>query len=207
MIRVKVCGITSREDAWAAVEAGADALGFIFVKGTPRHIEPEAAAAIVAQMPPFVATVGVFIDRTPEEIDRIVSATGLSLAQLHGAESPADCGRLRVPFVKVIRVQGEHDLEALRTYPQARAFLLDTYVADRPGGTGRTFPWEIAAKAVRQARVILSGGLTPDNVAIAVTQVRPYAVDVCSGVEASPGRKDHQKVREFIEQARKADAR
>ena len=207
MIRVKVCGITSREDAWAAVEAGADALGFIFVKGTPRHIEPEAAAVIVAQMPPFVATVGVFIDRMPEEIDRIVSASGLSLAQLHGNESPTLCQRLHVPFVKAIRVQGEQDLEALRTYPQARAFLLDTYVADRPGGTGRTFPWEIAAKAVRQARVILSGGLTPDNVALAVTQVRPYAVDVCSGVEASPGRKDHQKVREFIEQARKADAR
>ena len=207
MIRVKVCGITSREDAWAAVEAGADALGFILVKGTPRYIEPEAAAAIVAQMPPFVATVGVFIDRMPEEIDRIMIASGLSLAQLHGNESPTLCQRLRVPFVKVIRVQGEQDLEALRTYPQARAFLLDTYAADRPGGTGRTFPWEIAAKAVRQARVILSGGLTPDNVAIAVTQVRPYAVDVCSGVEASPGRKDHQKVREFIEQARKADAR
>lgn len=207
MIRVKICGITSREDAWAAVEAGADALGFIFVKGTPRHIEPEAAAVIAAQMPPFVATVGVFIDRTPEEIDRIMSATGISLAQLHGNESPAECQRLRVPFVKAIRVQGEYDLEALRTYPQARAFLLDTYAADRPGGTGRTFPWEIAAKAVRQARVILSGGLTPDNVALAVTQVRPYAVDVCSGVEACPGRKDHQKVREFIEQARKADAR
>lgn len=207
MIRVKICGITSREDAWAAVEAGADALGFIFVKGTPRHIEPEAAAVIAAQMPPFVATVGVFIDRTPEEIDRIMSASGLSLAQLHGNESPTLCQRLRVPFVKAIRVQSEHDLEALRIYPQARAFLLDTYVADRPGGTGRTFPWEIAAKAARQAMVILSGGLTPDNVALAVAQARPYAVDVCSGVEASPGRKDHQKVREFIEQARKADAR
>lgn len=207
MIRIKICGITSREDAWAAVEAGADALGFIFVKGTPRYIEPEAAAAIAAQLPPFVVTVGVFIDRTPEEIERIVSASGLSLAQLHGDESPAECRRLRVPFVKAIRVQGERDLEALRIYPQARAFLLDTYVAGQPGGTGRSFPWEIAAEAARQARVILSGGLTPDNVAFAVAQVRPYAVDVCSGVETCPGRKDHRKVREFIEQARKADAR
>ena len=207
MIRVKICGITSYEDAWAAVEAGADALGFIFVKGTPRYIEPEVASAIVAQMPPFVVTVGVFIDRTPEEIERIVSASGLSLAQLHGNETPGECGRLRVPFVKVIRIQGEHSLESLRIYPQARAFLLDTYVADRPGGTGTTFPWEIAAKAARQARVILSGGLTPDNVALAVTHVRPYAVDVCSGVETCPGRKDHHKMREFIEQARKADAR
>ena len=207
MIRVKICGITSREDAWAAVEAGVDALGFIFVEGTPRYIEPEAAAAIAAQMPPFVVTVGVFIDRTAEEIERIVRVSGLNLAQLHGKESSAECDCLRVPFVKAIRVQDEHDLEALRIYPQARAFLLDTYVADRPGGTGKTFPWEIAAKAARQARVILSGGLTPDNVALAVAQVGPYAVDVCSGVEACPGRKDHHKVREFIEQARKAHAR
>lgn len=202
-----MCGITSDDDAWAAVEAGADALGFIFVEGTPRYIEPEAAAAIVARVPPFITTVGVFIDRTANEIERIMRASGLSLAQLHGNESPAECRRLPVPFVKAIRVRDERDLEALAIYPQARAFLLDTYVADRPGGTGRTFPWEIAAKAARQTRVILSGGLTPDNVALAVAHVRPYAVDVCSGVEASPGRKDHQKVREFIEQARKADAR
>lgn len=207
MIRVKICGITSREDAWAAVEAGADALGFIFVKGTPRYIEPEAAAAITAELPPFMTTVGVFVDRTPEEIEQIVGASGLSLAQLHGNESAPDCRRLRIPFVKAIRVQSERDLETLRIYSEARAFLLDTYVAGQPGGTGRSFPWEIAAKAARQARVILSGGLTPDNVALAVTQVRPYAVDVSSGVETCPGRKDHRKVREFIEQARQADAR
>ncbi|MDE2059884.1 MAG: phosphoribosylanthranilate isomerase [candidate division NC10 bacterium] len=207
MIRVKICGITSREDALAAVEAGADALGFIFVEGTPRYVEPEAAAAIAALMPPFVATVGVFVDRTPEDIERIVRGSGLSLAQLHGHESPDTCGHLRVPFIKAIRIRDERDLEGLHIYPQARAFLLDAYVAGRPGGTGRTFPLEVAAKAARQTRVILSGGLTPDNVALAATQVRPYAIDVCSGVEASPGRKDHHKVREFIEQARKADAR
>jgi phosphoribosylanthranilate isomerase len=207
MIRVKICGITSHEDAQAAVDAGADALGFIFVNGTPRYIEPEAAAAIIVQMPPFVTTVGVFVDRTPEEIERIIDVSGCGLAQLHGHESPDACGRLGVPFIKAIRVQGEPDLEALRIYPQARAFLLDTYVVGQPGGTGRTFPWEIAAKAARQTRIILSGGLTPDNVALAVTQVRPYALDVSSGVEASPGRKDHHGVREFIEQARRADAR
>lgn len=207
MIRVKICGITSHEDAQAAVDAGADALGFIFVNGTPRYIEPEVAVAIIARMPPFVASVGVFIDRTPEEIEMIVRACGLSLAQLHGHESPDACGRLGVPFIKAIHVQGEHDLEALHGYPQAKAFVLDTYVVGQPGGTGRTFPWEIAAKAARQTRIILSGGLTPDNVALAVTQVRPYGLDVSSGVEASPGRKDHHKVREFIEQARKADAR
>lgn len=207
MIRIKICGITSQEDAQAAVEAGADALGFIFAKETPRYIEPDAAAAIAAQLPPFITTVGVFIGRTPEEIEHIMSASGLSLVQLHGDESPAECRRLRVPFVKAIRVQGEHSLEAMRIYPQARAFLLDTYVAGRPGGTGATFPWEIAATASQRARVILSGGLTPDNVALAVTQVRPYAVDVCSGVETRPGRKDHRKVREFIEHARQADLR
>lgn len=207
MIRVKICGITTHEDAWAAVDAGADALGFIFVNGTPRYIEPEAAAAIIARMPPFVATVGVFVDRTPGEVERILGVSGCRLAQLHGHESPDTCGHLGVPFIKAIRVQGEQDLETLNMYPQARAFLLDAYVAGQSGGTGRTFPWEIAAKAARQTRVILSGGLTPDNVALAVTQVRPYALDVSSGVEASPGRKDHHKVREFIERVRKGDAR
>ena len=207
MVRVKICGITSYEDAWAAVEAGADALGFIFVKGTPRYIEPGAAAAIIARMPPFVATVGVFVDRTPEEIEQIVGVSGVGIAQLHGLESPDICGHLWVPFIKAIRIQGEADLQALPRYPQAKGFLLDTYVAGQSGGTGRTFPWEIAAKAAHQFRVILSGGLTPDNVALAVTQVRPYALDVCSGVEVSPGRKDHHKMREFIDQARKADMR
>ncbi|MGH7409964.1 MAG: phosphoribosylanthranilate isomerase [Candidatus Methylomirabilis sp.] len=206
MIRVKICGITSREDAWAAVEAGADALGFIFVKGTPRWIEPEAAAAIAAEIGPFIATVGVFLDRPVEEVEGIAAECGLSLAQLHGSETPEECGRLRLPFVKSIRVQREDDLAALSRYTRARAFLLDAYDADRPGGTGRTFPWEIAAKAAREARIVLSGGLTPDNVAQAVRQVRPYAVDVSSGVEASPGRKDHRKVREFIDQAKRAGA-
>ncbi len=207
MIRIKICGITSYDDACVAVEAGADAVGFILVNGTPRYMTPEAVAAIIDRLPPFIATVGIFIDRTPEDIDQIVRACGLSLVQLHGNESPAQCRSLRVPFVKAIRVQGEHDLKSMQDYPQARAFLLDTYVADRPGGTGKTFPWEIAAKAAQQARVILSGGLTPDNVASAVAQVRPYAVDVCSGVEERPGRKDHRKVREFIERTRYADAR
>ena len=207
MTRVKICGITSREDAWAAVEAGADALGFIFVEGTPRWIEPKEAAAITMEMPPFVATVGVFIDRTAEQIEEIATSSGISLAQLHGSEPPEECARLRLPYVKAIRVQGEGDLAGLHQYKRARAFLLDTYVPDRAGGTGKTFPWEIAARAAGEFRIILSGGLTPETVARAVVQVRPYAVDVCSGVESSPGRKDHRKVREFIDQAKKAGAR
>jgi phosphoribosylanthranilate isomerase len=207
MIRVKICGITSREDAWVAVEAGVDALGFIFVEGTPRWIEPDAAAAIVVEMPPFVTTVGVFVNRIPEEVESIAASSGISLAQLHGTEPPEECGRLRVPFVKAIRIRGEADVAAMHRYKQARAFLLDTYVPDRHGGTGRRFPWEIAARAARESRIILSGGLTPETVAKAVAQVRPYAVDVCSGVESSPGRKDHRKVREFIEQAKQASTR
>lgn len=206
MIRVKICGITSREDARAAVEAGADAIGFIFVEGTPRWIEPEAAADIAREVGPFIATVGVFMDKTVEEIQRIVAVCGLSLAQLHGNEPPELCRQLRLPFVKSIRVQSEDDLATLSNYPQARAFLLDSYDAERPGGTGKTFPWEIAAKAAQEAKIVLSGGLTPGNVARAVTHVRPYAVDVSSGVETSPGRKDHRKMREFIEQAKRAGA-
>jgi phosphoribosylanthranilate isomerase len=206
MMRVKICGITSRDDALAATEAGADAVGFIFVKGTPRFIEPEAAAAIAAEMPPFVATVGVFIDRTVEEVEKTAAWCGLSVVQLCGSEPPEECARLQLPFVKTIRIQREDDLAGLSKYTRARAFLLDTYVPGLPGGTGRTFPWEIAAKASRKARIILSGGLTPENIAEAVIQVRPYAVDVCSGVEAVPGRKDHRKVREFIDRAKKAGA-
>lgn len=206
MIHVKICGITAREDAWAAVDAGADALGFIFVKGTPRWIEPQTAAAIAAELPPFIAVVGVFIDRPVEEIEGIAAGCGLSLAQLHGNESPDTCRRLRLPFIKGIRIRSEADLVSLARYQGARAFLLDTYLADRPGGTGMTFPWEIAAKAACDTRIILSGGLTTENVAAAIQQVRPYAVDVCSGVETAPGRKDHRKVREFIERAKKAGA-
>ncbi len=204
MVRVKICGITSRDDAVAAVEAGADALGFIFVKGTPRWIEPETAAGIIREVGPFVTPVGVFVDRTVEEIEGIAATAGISVAQLHGSEAPEACNRLRLPFMKAIRIQGEHDLAALARYKGARAFLLDTFVAGSLGGTGRTFPWEIAASAAKEARIILSGGLTPGNVAQAIAQVKPYGVDVSSGVEKSPGRKDHRKVREFIEQAKRA---
>ncbi len=204
MIRVKICGITSRDDAVAAVEAGADALGFIFVKGTPRWIEPEVAGAIIREIGPFVTTVGVFVDRTVEGIEETAAVSGISLAQLHGNEAPETCGRLRLPFVKAIRIQGEDDLSEIGRYKEARAFLLDSYAPGVLGGTGKTFPWAIAARAAREARIVLSGGLTPDNVAKAIAQVRPYGVDVSSGVETSPGRKDHRKVRDFIRQAKRA---
>jgi phosphoribosylanthranilate isomerase len=204
MIRVKICGITSRDDARAAVEAGADALGFVFVEGTPRWIEPEAAAAITAELPPFITAVGVFADRTTSEIERIAAVSGISVAQLHGDEPPEACVQLRIPFVKAIRIAREGDLAHLAAYKEARAFVLDAYDPARLGGTGRTFPWAIAREAARQHRIVLAGGLTPDNVAEAIAQVRPYAVDVSSGVETSPGRKDHRKLRAFIERARLA---
>jgi phosphoribosylanthranilate isomerase len=154
-----------------------------------------------------VTTVGVFVDRAPEDIVSIAGSSGITLAQLHGSEAPEACARLRLPFVKAIRIRDEADVAAMYRYKQARAFLLDTYTPGQAGGTGRTFPWEIAARVARESRIILSGGLTPETVAGAVAQVGPYAVDVCSGVESSPGRKDHRKVREFVEQAKKASAR
>jgi phosphoribosylanthranilate isomerase len=204
MTRVKICGITSIEDATAAVEAGADALGFIFVGGTPRHVTPEEAAHIVRCVPPFVATVGVFVDQPLEEVRRVAASLRLDAVQLHGQESEAYSRAMPVPVIRALRVRDEASLQPLTTYP-AQAFLLDAYVEGLPGGTGTAFPWELALCAKGRTPLILSGGLRPDTVTDAVRLVRPYGVDVSSGVEISPGRKDHQKVREFVVNVRKAD--
>jgi len=202
--RVKICGITSAEDAAAAVDAGADALGFVFVPGTPRYVAPDAAAEILAAMPPLVATVGVFVDRPLEEVLGIVSALGLHAVQLHGQEPAAYSRRMPVPVIRALRVRDAESLRPLETYP-AHAFLLDAYVEGRPGGTGTPIPLDLALQAKGRRPVILSGGLRPDTVAPAIRLVRPYGVDVSSGVEATPGRKDHRKVREFIVNVRQAD--
>ena len=204
MTRVKICGITSAEDAAAAVDAGADALGFVFVPGTPRYVAPDAAAEILAAMPPLVATVGVFVDRPLEEVLGIVSALGLHAVQLHGQEPAAYSRRMPVPVIRALRVRDAESLQPLETYP-AHAFLLDAYVEGRPGGTGTPIPLDLALRAKGRRPVILSGGLRPDTVAQAIRLVRPYGVDVSSGVEATPGRKDHRKVREFIVNVRQAD--
>ena len=204
MTRVKICGITSAEDAAAAVDAGADALGFVFVPGTPRYVAPDAAAEILAAMPPLVATVGVFVDRPLEEVLGIVSALGLHAVQLHGQEPAAYSRRMPVPVIRALRVRDAESLRPLETYP-AHAFLLDAYVEGRPGGTGTPIPLGLALRAKGRRPVILSGGLRPDTVAPAIRLVRPYGVDVSSGVEATPGRKDHRKVREFIVNVRQAD--
>lgn len=204
MTRVKICGIASVEDAAAAVDAGADALGLIFVPGTPRSVAPDAAAAIVARLPPLVAVVGVFVDRPLEEVLRIVAALRLHAVQLHGDESEAYSRRLPVPVIRAIRVRDAASLGPLRTYP-AGAFLLDAHVEGQYGGTGRTVSLDLAVRAKGCRPLLLSGGLRPETVAEAVRRVRPYGVDVSSGVEASPGRKDHRKVREFIANVRRTD--
>ena len=204
MTRVKICGITAAEDAALAVEAGADALGFVFVPGTPRYIDPEGAAAIIAALPPLVAAVGVFLDQPLDEVLAVAAACRLEVVQLHGHESAAYSRGLPVRVIKAIRVRGPESLGALEGYP-AQAFLLDAFVEGQPGGTGVAFPWALAREAKRHGRIILSGGLRPETVAEAVRTVRPFGVDVSSGVERRPGQKDPEKVREFIVAVRHAD--
>jgi phosphoribosylanthranilate isomerase len=202
--RVKICGITSAEDAAAAVEAGADALGFVFVPGTPRLVHLDAAERIVKDLPPFVTTVGVFVDQSLEDILRIAGRCQLRAVQLHGNEPEAFSRRIPLTVIKAIRVRDARDLAPIGTYP-AHAFLLDAFVEGQAGGTGTPISWDLARHATGKAPIILSGGLRPETVAQAVRTVRPYGVDVSSGVEASPGRKDHKKVREFIAAVREAD--
>ena len=204
MTRVKICGITSPEDAAAAVEAGADAVGLVFVPGTPRVVTLARAAAIVGCLPPLVATVGVFVDSPLEEVCRIAALLRLSAVQLHGHEDEGFSRGVPVPVIRALRVRDAASLQPLATYP-AHAFLLDAYVEGQPGGTGRTMPWGLVRQAKGTRPIILAGGLRPDTVAEAVRLVRPYGVDVSSGVEQPPGRKDHRKVREFIVNVRQAD--
>lgn len=206
MTRVKICGITSREDAVAGVEAGADALGFVFVPGTPRCVRPEVAERIVGVLPPFMTPVGVFMNQPLEEVLRIAARCGLQAVQLHGDEPEAYSRRIPLRVIKAVRVRDAESLRILLTYP-AHAFLLDAFVEGQAGGTGTPVSWELAVQAKGHAPIILSGGLRPDTVGLAVRRVRPYGVDVSSGVEVSPGRKDHQKVREFIAAVRQADLR
>ena len=203
-VRVKICGITSLQDAILAVEAGADALGFIFFARSPRCITPDAAAEIIRQLPPFISRVGVFVDEPIGQVNETALRAGLDAVQLHGAESAEECERAVVRAVKAFRVKDRNSLAEIRKYRTA-AYLLDSYVAGQLGGTGERFNWDLAIEAKHVGRpVILAGGLTPENVADAAAKVRPYAVDVSSGVESSPGKKDASKVREFIARAKAA---
>lgn len=201
--RVKICGITSRSDALAAVGAGADALGFMFYPASKRHVAPEAVAAFVGDLPPFVVKVGVFVDASEDDVRRIAGTCGLDALQFHGDETPAYCARFGpTPVIKAFRVADQSSLAALPSFAVS-AWLLDSYVAGQLGGTGERFNWNLAVEARSLGRpVILAGGLTPENVAEAVQQVAPYAVDVSSGVESAPGRKDPAKLRAFIAAAK-----
>lgn len=205
-VRVKICGITSLEDARAAVTAGADALGFMFYTPSPRCVDADTAAAICRALPPWVTRVGVFVDAAEEFIREIVSRCGLGALQFHGQETPEFCRRFVLPVVKAFRIRDPDSLAALPAYDTA-AWLLDSFVSGQWGGTGATFNWDLAAAAAHLGRpVILAGGLTPENVAGALRRVRPYGVDVSSGVESAPSRKDAGKLQAFIAAVRAADA-
>ncbi|AJY68599.1 N-(5'-phosphoribosyl)anthranilate isomerase [Geobacter sulfurreducens] len=201
MVRVKICGITSLEDALVAVEAGADALGFVFHDESPRHVTPEQAAGIIAGLPPFIQTVGLFVNRPPAFVNDTATRCRLDLVQLHGDEPPEFCDAVERRVIKAFRVKDISSLDPIRHYRVA-AHLLDAYSPKAYGGTGLTFNWDIAAAAKEFGPLILAGGLTPDNVREAVETVKPYAVDVSGGVESAPGRKDAARVREFIRRAK-----
>lgn len=202
MTRVKICGITELEDALKAVEYGADALGFVFFDKSPRNISPQTAALIASELPPFVTTVGVFVNESPDRIRAVSDEVRLSCVQLHGDESPEFCASLGLKVIKALRVRDKADINMLRAY-SVSAYLLDTFKEGVPGGTGETFDWEIALEAKKLGRIILSGGLTPENVKDAIELVRPYAVDVSSGIEIKPGRKDPDKVLKFIQRVKR----
>lgn len=199
-VKVKICGITNLEDAMAAVDYGADALGFVFYKGSPRYISVEAAKEIIKQLPPLITTVGVFVDETPERIEETLRHVPIDIAQLHGHEPPESC-LLSRRVIKAIRVKELNDLEPLKRY-RVSAFLLDTYTPESLGGTGQIFNWDIAVAAKQFGSIILAGGLNPENIERAIRWVRPYAVDVSSGIEEEKGKKDLRKMRLFIERAK-----
>jgi len=202
--QVKICGITSVPDALVAAEAGADMIGLMFYDGSPRHISLATAVEISRALPPFVLRVGVFVNPEEAQVMEAISACGLNLLQFHGDEDSAFCTQFGVMSMKAIRVQGAESLQTLANF-HTDAFLLDAYSRTGLGGTGEKFNWDLAVEAQKFGKpIFLAGGLTPENVADAVKQVRPFAVDVSSGVESAPGKKDAAKVRAFIAAARAA---
>lgn len=202
MVKIKICGITNVDDALQAVTCGADALGLVFYAKSPRYVMPEQARTIIAALPPFVTTVGLFVNEAPQRIREIADFCGLDVIQLHGEEGTESCDFTPRRTIKALRVKDAASLAGHAAF-QVSALLLDAWVAGAYGGTGEVFNWNLAAEVARQRPVILAGGLTPDNVVAAVQAVRPYAVDVSSGVEATPGRKDPAKVAAFIRNAKK----
>jgi phosphoribosylanthranilate isomerase len=201
-VRVKICGITRFQDLHAACEAGADALGFVFYEKSPRHVTIATAAALVRELPPFVQSVGLFVNAEPAFIEQALNEVPLDLLQFHGDETHAECVRFGRPYIKAVRVNPDTDLlKCAADFGTARGLLLDAYVPGVPGGTGERFDWSLIPSNLSRP-VILSGGLTPLNVGEAVQRVRPWAVDVSSGVEAAKGIKDAHKIAQFIAKAK-----
>ena len=201
-VKVKICGITNLADALLAAEAGADALGFVFCEQSPRCVSIDAAAEIIRGLPPFLVKVGVFVNAPTDLVYRGIAECGFNLLQFHGDETSEYCVQFGLMSMKAFRIRDQNSLLDLPKY-HTDAWLLDAYAPDKPGGTGQRFNWELAVQARDLGRpIFLAGGLTAENVGEAVRLVRPYAVDVSSGVEAAPGKKDHEKVRAFIREAK-----
>jgi phosphoribosylanthranilate isomerase len=203
MTWIKICGITNLEDGLRAASLNVDALGFIFAS-SPRRVEPSVAREIISVLPETLLKAGVFVDEDPVEVLRVAECCSLNILQFHGEESPEYCRKFLCSVFKTIRIKDFDSLNDMERYPDA-TLLLDTYSPVQAGGTGISFPWEIALKAKEKRNFILSGGLTPSNVGEAIKTIKPWGVDVCSGVEVTPGKKDPLKMKEFIEEIRKAD--
>lgn len=202
MTNVKICGITNHEDAQKVSELGANAIGFVFYKKSPRYISPEKANQIISQLPPFIVPVALFVDATEEEIHSVINGSNRWQIQFHGNESDDDCSGFNRTFIKALRVNADTDIATeIANYPNASAILLDTFKAGVPGGTGECFNWDLVP-AETSKPIILAGGLTPDNVKEAIEAVSPYAVDVSGGVELSKGLKDHRKLELFCNGAK-----
>ena len=203
--RVKICGITRLEDAQAAIAAGADALGFVFYAKSPRAVTIEQAATIISQLPAFVTTVALFVDASADFVESVINETAIDLLQFHGDESPEFCSAFARPYIKALRMRPEMDLSlAIETYGSAQGVLLDSYTPGTPGGTGETFDWS-RIPAHHASKIILAGGLDSANVAQAIAQVKPYAVDVSGGVEAAKGIKDVEKINRFLNEVYRAN--
>lgn len=202
MVKIKICGITNLDDALAAAELGADALGFNFFRESPRYVSPEKAAEIIYQLPPFTTAVGVFVNETEDRV-REIQKVGITVLQFHGDETPEFCERFEGRVMKAFQIKDAESLHSIVHYPVS-AVLLDAHKEGLRGGTGTTFDWNLAKQVASAKRVVLAGGLTPENVAQAIKTVRPYAVDVAGGVEKGKGIKDFEKMKKFIQEARKA---
>lgn len=204
-VKIKICGITNLQDAETAVEAGADALGFVFYAKSPRAIEPAVAKRIIANLPPFVLPVGVFVNHDLAAVRNVFDECGLALAQLHGDETPTFCESLGRPVLRALRLRDRSSLLSLAEYKGRigiKGFVIDAFSSQAYGGTGQTVDWSLAREVAKVTPIILAGGLTPTNVQEAIQHVQPYGVDVSSGVEETPQKKDHDKIRAFTQATR-----